>query len=142
MQDVQFGGVIYLHDLSQPRDVSRGKNVMTPMKLSDPEIAPRVILATVDKNSLRAKNRENQLNNTWRKMKIQQFTNRKDSAWSIVDNILGISPTGIKLSYIQDELDKIYDSLPNHFLKPKGKFGFFQVATKSKLTGMSRNVSS
>ena len=109
---------------------------MTPMKLSNPEIAPRVILATVDENGLKAKRRENQLKNTRRKLKIQQFTNTKDSAWSIVDNILGISPTGIKLSYIQDELDKICDSLPNHFPKPKGKLGFFRVATKSKLTGM------
>ena len=115
---------------------------MTPMKLSDSEIAPRVILAAVDGNGLKAKYCENQLKNTWREVKIQQFTKTKDSAWSIVDNILGISPTGIKLSYIQDELDKVYDSLPNHFLTPKGKFGFFRVATKSKLTGMSRNVSS
>ena len=116
---------------------------MTPMRLSNPEIAPRVILATAGGNGLEAKRREKQLKNSnWREVKIQQFTNTKDSAWSIVDSILGISPTGIQLSYIQDELDKIYDSLSNHFPKPKGKFGFFRVATKLKLTGMSRNVSS
>ena len=139
---MQFGGVIYLHDLSQPRDVSKGKNVMTPMKLSDPEIAPRVILATVDGNGLNAKRRENQLKNTaWRKVRTRQFTNTKDSAWSIVDTILGIPPTGIKLSYIQDELDKIYDSLPKQLEIPKpasGVFGFI-----ARLFGWrGRNVSS
>ena len=142
MQDVQFGGVIYLHDLSQPRDVSRGKNVMTPMKLlSDPEIAPRVVLATVDGNGLKAEHREKQLKDTaW--LKVQntlQFTNTKDSAWSIVDTILGISPTGIKMCYIRDELDKICESLPTHFPKPaSGFFGFF-----ARLFGWwGRNVSS
>jgi hypothetical protein len=119
--DMQFGGVIYLHDLSHPRDVSRGKELMTPMKLSHPEIAPRVILATVDGSSSMAKHREKQLKDTtWRKLKTQQFTNTEDSVWSIVDTILGISPTGIKLSYIQDELDKICASLPKHLPKPKG----------------------
>ena len=139
---MQFGGVIYFHDLSQPRDVSKGKNVMTPMKLSDPEIAPRVILATVDGNGLNAKRRENQLKNTaWRKVRTRQFTNTKDSAWSIVDTILGIPPTGIKLSYIQDELDKICDSLPKHFPKRTGVFGFF-ANLFGFLTRTSHDVSS
>ena len=142
MQDVQFGGVIYLHDLSQPRDVTRGKNMMTPMKLlSDPdgEIAPRVILGTVDGNGEEAKRRQKQLKSSWKVKNTLQFTNTKDSAWSIVDTILGISPTGIKMCYIQDELDKIYDSLPKHFPKPaSGVFGFF-----AKLFGRrGRNVSS
>ena len=106
-QDMQFGGIIYLLDLSQPRNLPMGKNGMTPMKLSDhPEIAPRVILATVDGNGLMAKLRENQLKDTtWRKMQTRQFTNTKDSAWSIVDTILGTSP--IKLCFIQDQLDTI-----------------------------------
>ena len=122
---MQFGGVIYLHDLSQPRDVSMGKNVMTPLKLSDPdsEIAPRVILATVDGNGLNAKRRENRLKDTtWRELKTLQFTNTKDSAWSIVEAILDISPTGIKLHYIQDELDKVCGPLPKHFTKRKRTF--------------------
>ena len=121
---MQFGGIIYLHDLSQPRDVSMGKNVMTPMKLSDPEIAPHVILATVDVIGSMAIHRENQLKNTtWRKLKTRQFTNTKDSAWSIVDTILGMSPTGIKLLYIQDNLDRIRESLSKNIQKPRRTFG-------------------
>lgn len=124
---MQFCGIIYLHDLSQPRDFPKGKNVMTPMKLSDPEIAPRVILATVDGNGLMAKHRENQLKDTtWRKMQTRQFTNTKDSAWSIVDTILGTSP--IKLCYIQDQLDTICATFPFPIPKAKGNlrdlFGF------------------
>ena len=125
---MQFGGVIYLHDLSQPRDVSMGKNVMTPMKLSNPnsEIAPRVILATVDGNDLNAKRRENRLKDTaWRKLETREFTNTTDSAWSIVDAILGISPAGIKLVYIQDELERICEPLPKSIQKPRRIFGIF-----------------
>ena len=109
---------------------------MSPMKLlSSPEIASRVKLATVGESDLKAKRRDNQLKNTsWWMVRTLQFTNTKDSAWSIVDTILGISPTGIKLCYIQDELDKIYDSLPKHFPKmASGVFGFF-----SKLFAFTR----
>jgi hypothetical protein len=109
---------------------------MMPMKLSDPEIAPRVILATVDGNGSIARRLNNQLKDTtWQNVQTQQFTNTKDSAWSIIDTILRISP--IKLCYIQDELDKICDSLPKHFLKSKRIFGFFT----TKLKRMSHNVS-
>ena len=139
---MQFGGVIYLHDFSHPRVVSMGKNlnVMTPMKLSDPEIAPRVILATVDGNGLNANRHENRLKDTtWRELKSLQFTNTKDSAWSIVDAILGISPTGIKLLYIQDELEKICDSLPKHFTKRNKSF--FRIF-RNLFGSWKRNVSS
>ena len=84
---------------------------MTPMKLSDPEIVSRVILTTVDGNGLMAKRRESQLKDTtWREMQIREFTNTQDSAWSIVDTMLSISP--IKLCYIQDELDAICATFP------------------------------
>ena len=137
---MQFGGIIYLHDLSQPRDVSRGKNVMTPMKLFEPEIASRFILATVDGNGLMAKHRNQLKDITWRTVQTRQFTNTKDSAWSIVDVILGKSP--MKLSYIQDRLDTICASLPKHFPKPKGAFGFFASLFGFKSKRISRTVSS
>ena len=92
---------------------------MTPMKLSDPEMAPRVILATVDGNGSIA---NQPIDTNWRNVQTRQFTNTNDSAWSIIDSILGISP--IKLCDIQDELDKICDLLPKHFPKPTDRFGF------------------
>jgi hypothetical protein len=135
---MQFGGIIYLHDLSQTRFGSRG-DVMTPMKLSNPEnckIAPRVILATVDGNSSMAKLREKQLmDTTWRNVQTQRFTNTKDSAWSIVDTILDTYPT--KLCYIQDELDRICDSLLKR--SPKRIVGIHKLL--GFLVGTSRNVS-
>ena len=64
-----------------------------------------------------AKRRENQFKDTtWVEMQTREFTNTKDSAWSIVDTILGTSP--IELCYIQDELDTICATCP----KVKGKF--------------------
>ena len=106
---------------------------MTPMKLSHPEIARRVILATVDGNGS-ITNRP--IDTAWRNVQTRQFTNTNDSAWSIIDTILGVSP--IKLCDIQDELDKICDSLPKRFPKPLEKFGFFGTKLKRTL----RNVSS
>ena len=117
---MQFGGIIYLQDPSQRRDISRQKDAMTPMKLSDPEIAPRVILAMVDGDGLMTKNRDQLKDSdttTWG-VQTRQFTNTKDSAWSIVDTILGIPP--IELCYIQDELDTICATLPKQFPKPVG----------------------
>ena len=98
---------------------------MTPVKLSNSEIAPLVIIATVDGNNENAKHRKEQLKaTTWQKLQIQQFTNTSDSAWSIVDTILGLQP--IKLCHTQQELDKICKELPKQLPKQRGTlFNFF-----------------
>ena len=94
--------------------------MMTPTKLSNPEPARRVILATVkgdDVTPSQADHREKQLkDNTWQKAvkggsQMCRFVNTKDSAWSIVDMILekGV----IELSCIQKELEGICRELPN-----------------------------
>jgi hypothetical protein len=94
---------------------------MTPVKLSNPEIAPRVIIATVGGNNENAKHREEQLKaTTWQKLQIRQFTNTSDSAWSIVDTILCLPP--IKLCHIQRELDRICKELPKQLPKRRGTF--------------------
>ena len=93
---------------------------MSHMKLSNPEnreIAPRFILAMVDGDSLGAKVREEQLMRTCQNLQTGQFTYTKESAWRIVDTILGIPPT--KLCHVQDELDRICGPLPNQFPKLK-----------------------
>lgn len=95
--------------------------MMTPVKLSNPEIAPRVIIATVGGHNENTKHREEQLKaTTWQKLQIQQFTNTSDSAWSIVDTILCLP--SIKLFHIQQELDKICKELPNQLPKQRGAF--------------------
>ena len=82
--------------------------MMTPTKLPDRE--PHcVILATVDEDSLRAKSCDSQLKDTIRKVQTCQFMNTQDSAWSILDTILSVNPTELK--YIQDELDRICNTL-------------------------------
>ena len=93
---------------------------MTPTKLFDLE--HRVILATVDGNSDAAKLRESQLKDTiWQEMHTCQFMNTQDSAWSIVDTIIG---DPIKLQYIRDELDGICTTLPTQFA-PRPNRSFF-----------------
>ena len=82
---------------------------MSPTKLSDPE-PHRVVLATVDGNSDAAKHRESQLKSSiWREVQTYQFMNTQESAWSILDAILGFDP--IELQDIQDELDRICKTL-------------------------------
>jgi hypothetical protein len=94
---------------------------MTPVKLSNPEIAPRVIIATVGGNNKNAKRREEQLKaTTWQRLQIRQFANTSDSAWSIVDTILGLPP--ITLRHIQRELDKICEELPQQLPRRRGTF--------------------
>ena len=70
----------------------------------------RVVLAMVDGDSNIAKRRESKLKDTIsRELRTCQFMNTKDSAWSILDTILGVDPIG--LQYIQDELDRICTKL-------------------------------
>jgi hypothetical protein len=95
-------------------------SAMTPTKLSNPEPACRVILATVKGDgvtSSQADHREKQLkDHTWQKAvkggsQLCRFVNTKDSAWSIVDMILERGT--IELSCIQKELEGICGVFPN-----------------------------
>jgi len=115
--DAQFGGIIYLHDLAQAR---QRKRAMTPTKLSNPEPARRVILATVkgdDVTPSQADHREKQLkDDIWQEAvkggsQMCRFMNTRGSAWSIVDMIL--ERDTIELSCIQKELEGICSELPN-----------------------------
>ena len=87
---------------------------MAPTKLSNPEPARRVILATVKGDRVtpsQADHREQQLKDkTWQEAvkggsQMCRFLNTKDSAWSIVDMILKRGT--IELPCIQKELDGI-----------------------------------
>ena len=96
--------------------------MMTPTKLSVPE-PHRVILVTVDGGSEAAKLRESQMKSSiWREVQTCQFMNTHDSAWSILDTILGVDP--VNLQYIQDELDRICNTLPTSSSKPNRSFVF------------------
>jgi len=129
--DVQFGGIIYLHDLTDPRGGSK-RGAITPTKLSRPEPARRVVLATMKGSGISQRTadfREDQLKRLqWKKAleggsQMRQFTLTEDSAWSIVDIILERGFT--ELRPIQDELDKIYRTLPSSSNRTPG--GFFSI---------------
>ena len=116
------------------------------MKFSNPQnckIAPRFILAMVNGNSSEAKDREKQLlaMNTYQNVRTGQFTYTKESAWGIVDTILGIPPT--ELCHVQDELDRICDPLPVQFPTIKMIFSTLVKLLGFKfLIGTPHNVSS
>ena len=98
--------------------------MMTPTKLSVPE-PHRVILVTVDGGSEVAKLRESQMKSSiWREVQTCQFMNTHDSAWSILDTILGVDP--VNLQYIQDELDRICNTLPKQSA-PRPQRSFFSI---------------
>ena len=104
---------------------------MTPTKVPDFE-PPRVILAMVDGKSNIAKRRESKLKDTiWREMRICQFMNTQDSAWSILDNILRVNP--IKLQDIQNELDRICTTLPTQFAPMPNQSFFSSLLNSFKL---------
>jgi hypothetical protein len=99
--------------------------MMTPTKLLVPE-PHRVILATVDGNSSIAKRRESQLKDTtWREVQTCQFMNTHDSACSILDTILCVDP--IKLQDIQDELERVCNTLPTQSAPRSNRSFFFSL---------------
>jgi hypothetical protein len=144
--DLQFGGIVYLHDLAQTRQGPSGKKAMTPTKLSHPEIVRRVVLATVKGDGvtqLQAERRENKLkDNTWQKAveggaQMCRFMDTKDSAWGIVDMILERGT--IELSCIQKELEEICTMLPTRLSSMRKVLNFFSLLFSPKL---GRKVSS
>ena len=95
------------------------------MKLSNPEnreIAPRFILAMVDRDSPGADVREEQLMRTCPDVQTGQFTYTKESAWRIVDTILDSDIPPTELCHVQDELDRICGPLPKQFPMRKKRF--------------------
>jgi len=130
-KDVQFGGIVYLHDITQSRAQPMAVGTLTPLMLSRPEPARHVLLTTVkweracqDPN---ATGRERELKDIkWKKVievgaQMCRFTNTKDSAWSIVDALLQREP--IKLHTVHQDLDKIYRTFQK--VPPKRGRGFF-----------------
>ena len=100
---------------------------------------PRVIVATVDGNSSKAKPRESRLKDIiWPGMQVYQFTNTKDSAWSIIDTILCVDP--IKLQYLQDELGRICTTLPTQSA-PRSNWSFFSSLFKFRSLKFGLRVS-
>ena len=111
-----------MYDLSQSGpSIRERKTRMTPTKLPVRK-PPRITLAMVGVNPTN-QSLESQLKNTiWRELRTCKFLNTQDSAWSILDTILGVEP--VKLPYIQDELDRICKTLPTQFA-PRPSRSFF-----------------
>lgn len=126
---VKFGGIVYLHDITQCQP--HIANPVNPTTLS-PAVVSSVVLATGKWGQGRVEaqqRREEQLKEHCCTLvdgelqpKVARFTNEKDSAWSIVDSLL---MKHVELCVIQGELNKILDRLSQQS-KPKNRWhGFF-----------------
>ena len=111
--NVQFGGIIYLYDLSQTEVANR----RTIMRLKEPEPLRRVVLTTLGREGSNLETRLKDI--TGGRVQIQRFTNSKASAWTIVDSILAMGP--IQVGTIHGELNRICNQLPKEVPKKSKK---------------------
>lgn len=115
--DVLFGGIVYLHDITQDR-VGTTYGPSWPIGyLSRPEPAQHLLLTTVkwDRAELVSgpdyNRRENELRRgVWKGIgdggaKICRFRNTNSSAWEVINTILELQP--LELQVLQKELDRI-----------------------------------
>jgi hypothetical protein len=113
-QDVRFGGIIYLHDISMSRDFV-GAFDMTSTILSIPEIARHVLFATVkwrEPEILEQQHREQLMITKWKTMidrgaQVARLT-RTTSLWSIVDNLLDST---VELGAVRRDMDMVLGEL-------------------------------
>jgi hypothetical protein len=119
--DAQFGGIIYLQDLDEPQPKKR--NFVYPAKLTRPEPAGRVVLATVKGDAVLAskadRRQEQFVADFWEEPteggpETHRFMRTKDSAWRIVDTILPSQKNTIELHLIQEDLTRIYNMMSSN----------------------------
>lgn len=96
-EGMKLGGIIYLYDISQTRLQTPRKAFSKFKKLAVESGVKNSILATTKWNDIQpsaSEEREKELDAYWKEMPSQEsksfrFENTRDSAWAIVDVILG-----------------------------------------------------
>ncbi|THU96281.1 hypothetical protein K435DRAFT_858681 [Dendrothele bispora CBS 962.96] len=139
--DVDVGGIIYLHDISQPR-TNKTKCLLDG--LSSPETIKHLLLTTTkwDGRLREYEPREKELKRkTWQKLldrgaQISQFGNDRltgtESAWKVINMLLKQGP--LELGILQQDLDRIAGK-GNQAHKKKSRKGLF--AKLFKLFGLN-----
>jgi hypothetical protein len=137
-----LAGIIYLHDISQPRMESAKENIEVFDKLRCPGVINNVILATTkwgDVSMDVALRREQQLGKYWAGSDITRFHNTVDSAQAIVNLIL--QKTRVDDYQVQEELanllqhldpmvkPSVVEALFTLFGKPSPKYMLFAFLT-------------
>jgi hypothetical protein len=129
--DALFGGIVYLHDITQDRAVTYGPSWPVGY-LSRPEPARHLLLTTVKWDRAVSgpdyAERENELRRgVWKGIgeggaKICRFSNTKSSAWDVINTLLELQP--LELQVLQKELDRIRraTSKPTPPMQRKGIF--------------------
>ncbi|KAF9555463.1 hypothetical protein CPC08DRAFT_712004 [Agrocybe pediades] len=131
--DAKFGGVIYLHDISESKTQSAiGTTILT--LLSVPEPSKHILLATTkwkkamtDPEEHNARHSE-LVNGAWKGITergalVGKFEDpdSAESAWSLVDLLLDRQP--LELQFAHSELTKVQQKLPT--LRSQKRRGFF-----------------
>jgi len=133
-KDTIFGGIIYLHDISQDRAVF---GPFWPLKyLLRPEPVDHVLLTTTKWDRLETRavgfQRSSELERgQWEVLlsggaKLCRFDNTQDSAWNVVDTLLAIKP--LDLEILRSDLDRIQKGmaiLKARLARPKRAFFAF-----------------
>jgi hypothetical protein len=127
-QDVRFGGILYLHDITVCRN-NTGASVVTPTTLARPRIARNVLFVTVkwkEPESAEQQRREQLMITNWKDMidrgsQVARFKSTI-SPWSIVDSLLG-SP--VELDVIRQELSTTLTQLTKEPANERKRGGFF-----------------
>jgi len=116
--DVPFGGIIFLHDISVTRAQPKLDSPISVLeRLTRPHPAGHVVMTTVrwekvQDDGLVAQQKEQELQGRiWKRIlesggEMRRFINTADSAWDIVDTLLGKNP--LKLGTVREDLDRIH----------------------------------
>jgi len=149
--DAKFGGVVYLHDITEDR-VGATFGPSWPIGyLARPEPARHVLLTTVKWDrvnvnpdlGLAADRRERELTtSSWKRVveggaRTCRFLNTHDSAWKVVDTLLQRDP--LELHVIQRELERIRKACkkPRKLKQGRGFFAFLFGLFGSKVRVLS-----
>ncbi|KAF4614549.1 hypothetical protein D9613_003467 [Agrocybe pediades] len=133
LPDALFGGVIYLHDISESRTQSPiGTTILT--LLSVPEPSKHILLATTKWNKAMTDPEENNsrhlelVNGAWKQIRergalVGKFEDpeNSESAWGLVDLLLDRQPLDLQLAH--SELNALQEKLRT--LTPQKRRGFF-----------------
>jgi hypothetical protein len=114
---MKLAGVIYLYEISQPRDVSNRK----PLGMLRGAVRNIVVATTKWRDPAKGveSKREDQLSSKWQ-LTLRRFDKSADSAWRIVDHILENKPND-PLELLDSLIRRLEEPEVGGSLNPLGK---------------------
>jgi hypothetical protein len=128
---MKIAGIIYLHEISQPRFETSRTSFFMLKKLCGDDRLKNIILATTKWGNIDeavGRRREQQLSETyWKRMllrgsRMARFMDTRESAWAIIDLVLDGDSVNLPKHSSQLEMVKYRPLSPTR--RCKGLFGF------------------